>query len=411
MPYLKIYTTDFCSYCDRAKAILKSKGITAFEEVNIAGREEMREEIARLTGGRWDVPQVFIDGAYIGDDDALADLAHSGELERMFGMNENSSGNGKGNVDRRDVLIIGSGPAGLAAALYAARAQLNTLVLTGNEIGGQLSLTLDIENYPGFKDGHAGNLIQDMQEQAKRFGAAIEMGYVTEVDFSQRPFRIKTYGSEIEAQSVIVATGSSPRKLEIPGELDYVGRGVSYCATCDGFFFKDKEVVVVGGGDAAVEEGLFLTRFAKTVTIIHRRDRLRANPSIQARALDNPKMKFLWDTVVTAVLGNDKGAYGVRLKDVKTGAEREFKTDGVFIFVGHLPNTTLFEGKLQMDDKGYLIADKRQHTDVEGVFAAGDVQDHVYRQAITAAGTGAAAAIEAERFLAEMAGKAQPAAV
>ncbi|OGG46391.1 MAG: thioredoxin-disulfide reductase [Candidatus Handelsmanbacteria bacterium RIFCSPLOWO2_12_FULL_64_10] len=326
-------------------------------------------------------------------------------------MNGDSSGDGKGKVDRRDVLIIGSGPAGLAAALYAARAQLNTLVLTGNEIGGQLSLTLDIENYPGFKDGHAGNLIQDMQEQAKRFGAQIEMGYVTEVDFSQRPFRVKTYGSEIEAQSVVVTTGSSPRKLDIRGELDYVGKGVSYCATCDGFFFKGKEIIVVGGGDAAVEEGLFLTRFATTVTIVHRRDRLRANPSIQARAFDNPKMKFIWDTVVTEVLGNDKGVYGVKLKNVKTGEEREFRTDGVFIFVGHIPNTGLFEGKLRMDEKGYLITDKRQHTNVEGVFAAGDVQDHVYRQAITAAGTGAAAAIEAERFLAEMAGKAQPVAV
>ncbi len=411
MSHLKIYTTDPCAYCDRAKAILESKGITEYEEVNIVGREEMREEIARLTGGRWDVPQVFIDGAYVGDDDALAELAYSGELERIFGMNGDSSGDGKGKVDRRDVLIIGSGPAGLAAALYAARAQLNTLVLTGNEIGGQLSLTLDIENYPGFKDGHAGNLIQDMQEQAKRFGAQVEMGYVTEVDFSRRPFRVRTYGSEIEAQSVVVATGSSPRKLEVPGELDYVGKGVSYCATCDGFFFKGKEVIVVGGGDAAVEEGLFLTRFATTVTIVHRRDRLRANPSIQARAFDNPKMKFIWDTVVTEVLGNDKGVYGVRLKNVKTGEEREFRTDGVFIFVGHIPNTGLFEGKLRMDEKGYLITDKRQHTNVEGVFAAGDVQDHVYRQAITAAGTGAAAAIEAERFLAEMAGKAQPAAV
>ena len=409
MPHLKIYTTDFCSYCDRAKAILESKGITDYEEVNIAEREEMREEIARLTGGRWDVPQVFIDGAYVGDDDALAELAYSGELERVFGMDGNSGGNGKGNVDRRDVVVIGSGPAGLAAALYASRAQLNTLVITGNEIGGQLSLTLDIENYPGFKDGHAGNLIQDMQEQAKRFGAEVTLGYVTEVDFSRRPFRLKTYGSEVEAQAVIVTTGSSPRKLDIPGELDYVGKGVSYCATCDGFFFKDKEIVVVGGGDAAVEEGLFLTRFAKTVTIIHRRDRLRANPSIQKRAIDNPKVKFIWDTVVEEVLGNDKGVYAVRLKNVKTEAAQEFKTDGVFIFVGHLPNTKLFEGKLTMDEKGYLVADKRQHTNVEGVFAAGDVQDHVYRQAITAAGTGAAAAIEAERFLAEMAGKAQPA--
>ena len=303
---------------------------------------------------------------------------------------------------------MGSGPAGLAAALYAARAQLNTLVVTGNASGGQLSLTLDIENYPGFKDGHAGQLIQDMQEQAKKFGAEFEMADVTEVDFAQRPFRLQTSGSAIEAQTVIVATGSSPRTLDIPGELEYVGKGVSYCATCDGFFFKDKEIVVVGGGDAAVEEGLFLTRFATTVTVIHRRDRLRANPSIQARACANPKRQFIWDTVATEVLGNDQGVYAVQLKHVKTGAEWKFKTDGVFIFVGHLPNTTLFEEQLTLDEKGYLVTDKRQHTNVEGVFAAGDVQDHVYRQAITAAGTGAAAAIEAERFLAEMAGTAPP---
>ena len=405
MPHLKIYTTDFCTYCVRAKTILKDIGIVDYEEVNIAGQEEMREEIAGLTGGRWDVPQVFIDGDYIGDDDALAQLAYSGELERIFSMKGNGK-QGEGEVNRRDVVVIGSGPAGLAAALYASRAQLNTLVITGNEIGGQLSLTLDIENYPGFKNGGAANLIQDMQDQAKRFGAEIEMAYVTELDLSQRPFRIKTYGSEVEAQTLIVTTGSSPRKLEIPGELEYIGKGVSYCATCDGFFFKDKKIVVVGGGDAAVEEGLFLTRFATTVNIVHRRDRLRANQTLQSRATDESKIEFTWNTVVTEVLGNDKEVHAVRLKDVKTGMEKSLETDGVFIFVGHLPNTSLFEGKLTMDEKGYLVTDKRQQTNIEGVFAAGDVQDHVYRQAVTAAGTGAAAAIEAERFLAEMAGKA-----
>jgi thioredoxin reductase (NADPH) len=321
---------------------------------------------------------------------------------------DGDGGSGGGEEKRWDVIVIGSGPAGLAAALYASRGQLSTLVLTGNEIGGQLSLTVDIENYPGFKEGHAGDLIQNMQDQAKRFGARVEMAYVTEVDFSRRPFRIRTHGSEYLAESVVVATGSSPRKLEIPGELEYVGKGVSYCATCDGFFFKEKEVIVVGGGDAAVEEGLFLTRFARTVTIVHRRDRLRASPSIQARAAANSKINYVWDSVVEEVLGTDRGVHAVALRNVKTGARQEFRTDGVFVFVGHLPNTGLFEGKLKLDEKGYLVADKRQHTSVEGVFAAGDVQDHVYRQAITAAGTGAAAAIEAERYLAEMAGKAHP---
>ena len=409
MPHLKIYTTDHCVHCERAKAILKSKGIDQYEEVNIEGRWEMRKEIAKLTGGRGDVPQVFIDGVHLGDDDALAELAHSGGLERIFSMKGNG-GNDQGRRDRRDVVVIGSGPAGLAAALYASRAQLNTLVITGNEIGGQLSLTMDIENYPGFSEGSAAKLIQDMQDQAKRFGAQIEMAYVTEVDLSERPFRIKTYGSEIEAQALIVATGSSPRKLEIPGEREYVGKGVSYCATCDGFFFMDKEIVVVGGGDAAVEEAIFLTRFATRVHIIHRRDQLRAGPIIRERASANPKINFIWNTVVTQILGDEKGVYAVTLRNVRTEDRAEFKTDGAFIFVGHLPNTDLFRGKLAMDEKGYLLADKRQHTNVEGVFAAGDVQDHVYRQAVTAAGTGAAAAIEAERFLAEKAGRVQPAA-
>ena len=409
MPHLKIYTTDHCVHCERAKAILKSKGIDQYEEVNIEGRWEMRKEIAKLTGGRWDVPQVFIDGVHLGDDDALAELAHSGGLERIFSMKGNG-GNDQGRRDRRDVVVIGSGPAGLAAALYASRAQLNTLVITGNEIGGQLSLTMDIENYPGFSEGSAAKLIQDMQDQAKRFGAQIEMAYVTEVDLSERPFRIKTYGSEIEAQALIVATGSSPRKLEIPGEREYVGKGVSYCATCDGFFFRDKEIVVVGGGDAAVEEAIFLTRFATRVHIIHRRDQLRAGPILRERASANPKINFIWNTVVTQILGDEKGVYAVTLRNVRTEDRAEFKTDGAFIFVGHLPNTDLFRGKLAMDEKGYLLADKRQHTNVEGVFAAGDVQDHVYRQAVTAAGTGAAAAIEAERFLAEKAGRVQPAA-
>ena len=409
MPHLKIYTTDHCVHCERAKAILKSKGIDQYEEVNIEGRWEMRKEIAKLTGGRGDVPQVFIDGVHLGDDDALAELAHSGGLERIFSMKGNG-GNDQGRRDRRDVVVIGSGPAGLAAALYASRAQLNTLVITGNEIGGQLSLTMDIENYPGFSEGSAAKLIQDMQDQAKRFGAQIEMAYVTEVDLSERPFRIKTYGSEIEAQALIVATGSSPRKLEIPGEREYVGKGVSYCATCDGFFFMDKEIVVVGGGDAAVEEAIFLTRFATRVHIIHRRDQLRAGPIIRERASANPKINFIWNTVVTQILGDEKGVYAVTLRNVRTEDRAEFKTDGAFIFVGHLPNTDLFRGKLAMDEKGYLLADKRQHTNVEGGFAAGDVQDHVYRQAVTAAGTGAAAAIEAERFLAEKAGRVQPAA-
>jgi len=303
--------------------------------------------------------------------------------------------------ERVQVLIIGSGPAGLSAALYAARADLNPVVLTGMELGGQVSLTHLVENYPGFPEGVGGNeLVELFQKQAERFGARIEYDTATEVEFSQRPFTVKTYNGEYQAETVIIATGATPIHLNVPGESELTGRGVSYCATCDGWFFKEKDVVVVGGGDSALEEALFLTRYANTITIVHRRAELRAGAILQKRAMDHPKISFIWDTVVTDILG-DEAVTHVRLKNVKSGEVKEHPTDGVFIFIGHRPNTQLFEGQLELDERGYLVVDKLMHTNVEGVYVAGEAGDPTFRQVITSAGMGAAAAMQAVHFIEE----------
>jgi thioredoxin reductase (NADPH) len=297
------------------------------------------------------------------------------------------------------VLIIGSGPAGLAAALYAARADLSPVVLTGMQMGGQVSLTHIVENYPGFPEGVGGTqLVELFQKQAEHFGAKIEFDTASEVDFSARPYRVKTYNNTYLADSVIVTSGATPRHLEIPGEVELTGRGVSYCATCDGWFFKGKDVVVVGGGDSALEEGLFLTRYANSVTVIHRRDALRAGAVLQSRAQNNPKIKFIWNTVVTEAIG-DESLKAVRLKHVTTGQESIHNTDGLFIFIGHTPNTQIFEGQLDLDDLGYIKIDHLMHTNVPGVFAGGEAADPHFRQVITSAGMGAAAAIQANHYL------------
>jgi thioredoxin reductase (NADPH) len=299
------------------------------------------------------------------------------------------------------VLIIGSGPAGLSAALYAARANLEPIVISGMELGGQVSITHIVENYPGFPDGISGpEMVEAFQKQAERFGAKIEFDSVTAVDLSQRPFRITTYGGEYLTEALIIATGATPRHLEIPGETEFTGRGVSYCATCDGHFFKEKDVYVVGGGDSALEEGLFLTRYANKVTVIHRRDELRAGVILQKRAFDNEKIDFIWDTVLTEISGNGV-VNRVQLKNKKTDEQRVVDIDGVFIFIGHIPNTDLFEGQLEMDDRNYLVVDRYMHTNVPGVFAAGEVADPHFRQVVTSAGMGAAAAMEAVHFLDE----------
>jgi thioredoxin reductase (NADPH) len=301
--------------------------------------------------------------------------------------------------ERVKVLIIGSGPAGLSAALYAARADLNPLVLSGIELGGQVSLTYTVENYPGFPEGVGGTqLVELFQKQAERFGARIEFDTATEVDLSQRPFRVRTYNTEYLADSLIISTGATPVHLNVPGEVELTGRGVSYCATCDGWFFKDKDVIVVGGGDSALEEGIFLTRYARSITIVHRRDELRAGAILQKRAMENPKIRIIWNTVIDEIKG-EEAVRSVLLRNVVTGATEDHPADGVFIFIGHRPNTELFKGQLEIDPRGYLVTDTLMHTRVPGVFVAGEVADPVFRQVITSAGMGAAAAMQAIHFL------------
>ena len=306
--------------------------------------------------------------------------------------------------DRYKVVIMGSGPAGLTAALYTARADLEPIVFEGMEAGGQLTLTTDVENYPGFPEGVLGpELMSSMKKQAERFGAQIVFGEVTNIDLTKRPFKVTTNGSELLADTFIISSGASAKMLGIESEKELLGYGVSTCATCDGFFFKDKEIVVVGGGDTAIEEALFLTKFGTKVTVIHRRDELRASKIMQDRAFANEKIEFIWDSVVEEVKGDrEAGVSAVMVKNVKSGEVSEVPCQGFFVAIGHTPNTKIFEGKLQMDENGYIITKEGStQTNIPGVFAAGDVQDHIYRQAITAAGTGCMAAIDAERFLAE----------
>jgi thioredoxin reductase (NADPH) len=296
-------------------------------------------------------------------------------------------------------LIIGSGPAGLSAALYAARADLAPVVLSGMDLGGQVSKTDAIENYPGFPEGILGpELVSVFQQQAERFGAEIVFDSATAVDLSQRPFKVTTYGGEYLAESLIIATGASIRELGVPGEQEFVGKGVSYCGTCDGHFFKEKDLIVVGGGDSALKEGIFLTRFAKSVTIVHRRDELRGGIYLEKKAKANPKIDFLWDTIVTEIIG-DGTVNSVRLKNVKTEQEEIRETDGVFIFIGHDPNTEMFNDQLEMDPEGYLVLNQKMHTNLPGVFAAGEVGDPHFQQVVISAGMGAAAAMEAVEFL------------
>jgi len=308
-------------------------------------------------------------------------------------------------MEKEHVIIIGSGPAGLTAALYAGRAQLNPLVIAGTQIGGQIAITAEVENYPGFFNAEepptGPELVEVMQKQAEHFGARFDYDEVVEVDFTKGPpFYVKTWGKEYEAESVIVTAGASARRLGIPGEEEYIGRGVSYCGTCDGFFFRGKDVVVVGGGDSAMEEGIFLTKFANKVEVIHRRDELRAGATLQQRAFNNEKISFIWDTVVEEVVGNGV-VQGVKVKNKKTDETELLKTDGVFVFIGHFPNSKFLEGQLAMDEEGYVITDERMRTSVPGVFAAGEIQDPHFRQITTSVGQGAAAAMELEKWLSE----------
>jgi thioredoxin reductase (NADPH) len=298
-----------------------------------------------------------------------------------------------------DVIIIGSGPAGYTAAIYAARANLSVLMLQGYQVGGQLMLTSDVENYPGFEEGILGPpMMEKFEAQARRFGTEVIPEDVISVDFSKRPFKVTTDSGEYQARAIIISTGASAKWLGLPSEQRLQGRGVSACATCDGFFFKKKDVAVIGGGDTAMEEATFLTRYANHVTVIHRRDTLRASKIMQDRAFKNPKISFIWDTEITEVLGENE-VTGLRLHNVKTDEESILPVQGFFLAIGHMPNTDLFKGILDMDNVGYIVPVEYTMTNIPGVFAAGDVTDHRYRQAVTAAGDGCRSAIDAERWL------------
>jgi len=309
-------------------------------------------------------------------------------------------------VIKSKVGIIGAGPAGLTAALYAGRAFLEPLVFVGPAFGGQIATTTEVENFPGFPDGLQGpELTQKMREQAEKFGARMIEETVTELNLQQRPFHLSTDSGEYEVETLIIATGATPRPLGVNGEQEYIGRGVSYCATCDGFFFRGKEIIVVGGGDSALQEGLFLTKFGKRVRIVHRRDEFRAGATLQKYARENPKIELVTNSVIEAIQGSAPATSGgkvesVQLKNVKTGATQKTDVEGIFIFVGHEPNSQLFAGQLEMDESGYVKVDARLRTSVPGVFAAGEIHDNWFKQAISSAGFGCMAALEAERFLA-----------
>ena len=319
---------------------------------------------------------------------------------------EKNTGEIMSEQNHKQVIIIGSGPAGLTAAIYAARANLEPIIFEGDQPGGQLTTTNDVENYPGFEDGITGPELMDiMRKQAVRFGATSKFEYVTSVDFSSKPHKVSVGNKEYTADAVIIATGASARYLGLPSEQKLKGFGVSACATCDGFFYRDKEVFVVGGGDSALEEAGFLTKFASKVYLVHRRDEFRGSKIMRKRVLDNPKVEVLWNTTIDEVLGEPEkgGVVGAILKDTVTGETREQSIDGIFMAIGHSPNTAVFKGQLQTDETGYLITKPDSTaTEIEGVFAAGDVRDHVYRQAVTAAGNGCMAALEAERYITEM---------
>jgi thioredoxin reductase (NADPH) len=315
-----------------------------------------------------------------------------------------SESNSSQRPDIYEVVIIGSGPAGYTAGIYTSRAKLNTLLISGSLPGGQLMTTSEVENYPGFPNGIFGpELMMNMRQQAERFGAKVLDDEVVEVDFKKRPFGIKTHGQGFRSESVIICTGASPRKLGLKAEQEFAGKGISYCATCDGPFFKGEDIAVVGGGDTAIEEATFLTKFGKSVKIIHRKDFLRASKILQEKAFENPKIDFVWDHVVSDISGNRK-INSISVRNLRTGEERKISVGGLFVAIGHEPNTSIFKGQLQLDDRGYIALTKNTRTSVDGVFAAGDVHDYRYRQAITAGGFGCMAALDVEKWLVEIRG-------
>jgi thioredoxin reductase (NADPH) len=397
---IAIYTRNRCPYCTAAKQLLQSKGVEWTEidiEAEAGRRDEMIERSGRLT-----VPQIFIGDTHVGGFDDLSAMESAGELDSLLGQARNSVERTGEVVEHRRVIIVGSGPAGYTAAIYAARAELEPLVIAGLQFGGQLMLTTDVENYPGFPEGVTGpEMMELFQKQAERFGTKIIMEDATEIDCSARPFGVKVADRSFTADALILAMGASAKWLGIESEQRLMNKGVSACATCDGALFRGKAMAVVGGGDTALEEALFLTRFATKVFVIHRRDSLRASKIMQERAFDHEKIEFVWDSVVDEVVG-EEFVTGVRTRNAKTDEIRELAVEAVFVAIGHEPNTKLVRGQIDLNPVGYIeVAPGRSQTNIEGVFACGDAMDPFYRQAVTAAGTGCMAAIDAERWLAE----------
>jgi thioredoxin reductase (NADPH) len=397
MPQIVVYTKPGCPYCERAKRLLGEKGQT-WTEIDVEEEPGRRAEMIERSG-RTSVPQIWIGDRHVGGFDDLAELERKGELDGLLGVARERE-----DVQHAKVLIAGSGPAGYTAAIYTGRAELEPVMLAGLQFGGQLMLTTEVENYPGFPEGVAGPAMMEMfQKQAERFGTRLLMEDATKIDLARSPFSVESEGHRFTADALIIATGASARWLGIPSEQRLMNRGVSACATCDGPLYRGKEMAVVGGGDTAMEEALFLTRFASKVTVIHRRDQLRASKIMQERAFRDEKIEFLWDSVVVEVLGED-GVTAVRVENRKSGATSELPVEALFVAIGHKPNTDLLRGQLELDEVGYVqVESGSSRTSAAGVFACGDVMDPTYRQAITAAGTGCMAAIDAERWLAERA--------
>ncbi len=399
MPEITIYSKPSCPYCDMAKRLLAAKG-QSWTEIDIEAEPRRRDEMIERSRQRT-VPQIWIGDRHVGGYDELAALEHAGQLDGLLGIHGGGPGAAGNPAEHVKLVIVGSGPAGWTAALYAARAELQPVVVAGLAIGGQLMLTTDVENYPGFPEALSGpDMMERFQKQAERFGARVYQEDATRIDLGKRPFVIETTERSFTADAVILSTGASAKWLGIPSEERLTNRGVSACATCDGALFKGKEMAVVGGGDTAVEEALFLTRYAPKVTLIHRRDELRASKIMAERARKNEKIEFAWNAEVEEVLG-DEFVTGVRIRDVRGGPARDLTVGALFVAIGHEPNTGLVRDQLETDDVGYIrVKPGSTYTSIDGVFACGDATDPVYRQAVTAAGTGCMAAIDAERWLA-----------
>jgi len=394
MPEIVMYTKSWCPYCDRAKRLLAAKGQT-WREIDVEASDAAREEMIARSHQRT-VPQIWIGDRHVGGFDELAALESQGQLDALLGL-----AGGARASEHRKLVIVGGGPAGFTAALYSARAELAPAVVAGLQIGGQLMLTTDVENYPGFPEAVTGpELMERFRAQAERFGAAVFTEDATAIDLSRRPFRVRTAERTLTSDALVLALGASARWLGVESETRLQNKGVSACATCDGALFRGKAMAVVGGGDTAMEEALFLTRFATEVTVIHRRGELRASKIMQDRARNHPKIRFAWNSEVDEVLGSEF-VTGVRLRDVESGGTRDLPVEALFVAIGHKPNTDLVRGQLELDPVGYIkVESGGTRTSVEGVFACGDAMDPTYRQAVTAAGTGCMAAIDAERWLA-----------